>query len=47
MKSINTLVDDVYEVLSSSKADSGVDVDKVIDDFGESMKSLLRDNEDG
>jgi len=44
MKSINTLVDDVYEVLSSSKADSNVDVDKVIDDFGESMKSLLRDN---
>jgi len=42
MKNITDLVDDIYEVLTKNEAAEGVDVDKVIDDFGESMKNLLK-----
>ena len=44
MKKIDTLVEDVYNVLATSKADDGVDVDAIIEDFGESMKAILRKN---
>ena len=44
MKKIDTLVEDVYNVLATSKADDSVDVDAIIEDFGESMKAILRDN---
>ena len=44
MKKIDTLVEDVYNVLDTSKADDGVDVDAIIEDFGESMKAILRKN---
>ncbi len=44
MKKIDTLVEDVYEVLASSKAAEGVDTEAIIDEFGESMKAILRDN---
>jgi len=43
MKHINTLVEDIYEVLKTHKAEEEVDVEEIIEEFGESMKSLLRD----
>ena len=44
MNKIDTLIEDVYEVLASSKAAEGVDTETIIDEFGESMKAILRDN---
>lgn len=44
MKTIDTLVEDVYQVLETSTASEGVDVENIIEEFGESMKSLLRNN---
>jgi len=50
MKQIHTLVDDIYDVLKTNKAAEGVDVDKVIDEFGDAMKDVLKrvvtENED-
>lgn len=42
MKSIYTLVDDIYKLVSTKEVAEGVDLDKCIDDFGENMKSLMR-----
>ena len=42
MKNIRTLVDDIYEVLATNKAAEGVDTDKVINEFGDAMKDMLR-----
>ena len=39
---IRTLVDDIYEVLKTNQAADGVNVDKVIDEFGDAMKDMLR-----
>jgi len=44
MKKIDTLIEDVYGVLTTSKADDSVDVDNIIEEFGESMKNILREN---
>lgn len=44
MKKIHTLVEDIYEVLKTSKEADGVDAEVVIEEFGEAMKSILRDN---
>lgn len=44
MKQIDTLVDDIYEVLKTSESADGVDQELIIEEFGEAMKSLLRDN---
>jgi hypothetical protein len=44
MKKIDTLIEDVYNVLTTSKADDSVDVDNIIEEFGESMKNILREN---
>ena len=42
MKSIYTLVDDIYELVTTKEVAEGVDLEKCIDDFGENMKSLMR-----
>ena len=42
MKKIENLVEDIYEVLKTNQAAEGVDVEKVIDDFGEAMKNILK-----
>ena len=42
MKKIESLVEDIYEVLKTNQAAEGVDVEKVIDDFGEAMKNILK-----
>ncbi len=42
MKSINTLGDDIYELVTTKEVAEGVDLEKCIDDFGENMKSLMR-----
>ena len=44
MKKIDTLVEDIYDVLATSKADDSVDVENIIEEFGESMKRILREN---
>lgn len=42
MANIATLVEDIYAVLENKSAAEGVDVDKVVEDFGEAMKELLK-----
>lgn len=42
MKSIYTLVDDIYQLVTTKEVAEGVDLEKCIDDFGENMKSLMR-----
>jgi len=44
MKKIDTLVEDIYDVLATSKADDSVDEENIIEEFGESMKRILREN---
>ena len=38
----NTLVDDIYHLVSTHEVPDGVDVDAEIEKFGEAMKSLMR-----
>jgi len=40
----DTLVDDIYELMNTKVVAEGVDVDKVVEDFGENMKAILRNN---
>jgi hypothetical protein len=42
MKSIYTLVNDIYRLVETKEVAEGVDLDKCIDDFGENMKALMR-----
>ena len=42
MKHIETLIQDIYQLVSTSNADDSVDVDAEIDKFGEAMKDLMR-----
>jgi len=42
MKNIYTLVDDIYELVSTKEVAEGVDLEQCIDDFGENMKELMR-----
>ena len=42
MANISTLVEDIFDVLKNNKAADGVDVDKVVDNFGEAMKNILK-----
>jgi len=42
MKTINTLVADIYKLMSTKEVPEGVDTEKAIDDFGEAVKSLMR-----
>ena len=40
----DTLVEDIYQMIDTKKIEFGVDVDKIIDDFGENVKRILKDN---
>ena len=42
MKTTNTLIDDIYKLVQYKRPDSSVDAEKVIDDFGEACKALMR-----
>jgi hypothetical protein len=41
-KSIYTLVDDIYKLMTTKEADESVDVEAEIDKFGEAVKDLMR-----
>jgi len=40
----DTLVEDIYQMIDTKKVEFGVDVDKIIDDFGENVKQILKNN---
>ena len=42
MKTINTLVDDIYELMTTKSAEESVDIEAEIDKFGEAVKQLMR-----
>jgi len=42
--STDTLIEDIYQMIDTKKIEFGVDVDKIIDDFGENVKKILKDN---
>ena len=42
--STDTLIEDIYQMIDTKKIEFGVDVDKIIDDFGENVKRILKDN---
>lgn len=42
MKTIYTLIDDIYKVVSTKEVDDGVDIEACIDQFGENVKDLMR-----
>lgn len=41
MKSIHTLVDDIYKLMETKQVSDGVDIEEVVDHFAESMKQLM------
>jgi hypothetical protein len=42
MKSIDTLVEDIYTLMKDRNSGKGVDVEAEIDKFGEAMKDIMR-----
>ena len=42
MKNIYSLVDDIYKVVSTKEVEEGVDIDAAIEQFGENVKNLMR-----
>jgi len=42
MKTTNTLIDDIYGLVSTKEVADGVDIDKEIDKLGESIKELMK-----
>lgn len=42
MKTVDTLVRDIYKLMSTKDVPEGVDADQAIEDFGEAVKSLMR-----
>ena len=42
--STDTLVKDIYQMIDTKEIPDGVDVDKIIDDFGENVKKILKNN---
>ena len=42
MKTVNTVVDDIYELMTTKAAGESVDVEAEIDKFGEAVKQLMR-----
>ena len=42
MKTVDTLVSDIYELVSTKDVSASVDIDECIDQFGERMKDLMR-----
>jgi len=41
-KTVDTLVKDIYDLVSTKETPKGVDLDKCIDEFGEGVKSLMQ-----
>lgn len=44
LKTTDTVVDDIYHLIDTKEVAEGVDVAKVLADFGENMKTILKDN---
>ena len=44
MKQIETLVDDVYRLMDTKAVAEGVNIEKVVEDFGENVKNILINN---
>ena len=42
MKTVNTLVNDIYELMTTKAADESVNIEAEIDKFGEAVKQLMR-----
>jgi len=42
MKTTNTLIDDIYNLVKFKSPDRSVDAEQIIDDFGEACKDLMR-----
>ena len=42
--STDTLVKDIYQMIDTKEISDGVDVDKIVDDFGKNMKKILKNN---
>ena len=42
MKNVYNLVDDIYKVVSTKEVEEGVDIDAAIEQFGENVKDLMR-----
>jgi len=40
----DTLIDDIYQMIDTKEISDGVDVDKIVDDFGKNMKKILKNN---
>ena len=40
----DTLIDDIYQMIDTKEISDGVDVDKIVDDFGDNMKKILKNN---
>ena len=38
------LIDDIYQMIDTKEISDGVDVDKIVDDFGKNMKKILKNN---
>jgi hypothetical protein len=41
MKTTNTLIDDIYDLVKFKSPDKSVDAEQIIDDFGEACKDLI------
>jgi len=44
MKTIETLVEDVYHLMDKKEIGEGVNIEKVVEDFGENVKNILINN---
>ena len=42
MKTVNTVVEDIYSLMTTKQPDGSVDVEQEIDKFGEAVKELMR-----
>ena len=42
--STDTLIEDIYQMIDTKEISDGVDVDKIVDDFGKNMKKILKNN---
>lgn len=42
MKTVDTLVEDIYRLMETKEIPEGVDAEKAIDDFGEAVKDMMR-----
>ena len=42
MKNVYSLVDDIYKLVSTKEVEEGVDIDAAIEQFGENVKNLMR-----